>query len=44
MFNSLPSGLTSLVNKKAQFKVAFKIHLITQSFYSVDELMFTNKS
>jgi hypothetical protein len=43
--NSLPSSLTSLANKKAQFEVAFKRYLITHSFYSVDEfLMFTNKS
>jgi hypothetical protein len=45
IFNSLPSNLTSLVNKKAQFKLALKRYLITHSFYSVDEfLMFTNKS
>jgi hypothetical protein len=45
IFNGLPSNLTSLVNKKTQFKVALKRYLITHSFYSVDEfLMFTNKS
>jgi hypothetical protein len=45
IFNSLPSSLTSLVNKKAQFKVALKRYLITHSLYSVDEfLMFTKKS
>jgi hypothetical protein len=44
IFNSLPSSLTSL-KKKSQFKVALKRYLITESFYSVDELlMFTNKS
>jgi hypothetical protein len=32
IFNSLPSSLTSLVNKKAQFKVALKRHLITHYF------------
>jgi hypothetical protein len=43
--NNLPSNLTSLVNKKAQFKVTLKLYLITHSFYSVDEfIMFTNKS
>jgi hypothetical protein len=45
IFNSLPSSLTSLINEKAQFKVALKRYLITHSFYSVDEfLIFTNKS
>jgi hypothetical protein len=29
IFNSLPSNLTSLVNKKAQFKVTLKRYLIT---------------
>jgi hypothetical protein len=44
-FNSLPSSLTSLVNKRAQFKVALKIYLITRCFYSVDEfIMSTNNS
>jgi hypothetical protein len=43
IFNSLPSSLTSLVNKKSQFKVALKRYLNTHSFYSVDEfLMFEN--
>ncbi|KDR21144.1 hypothetical protein L798_04073, partial [Zootermopsis nevadensis] len=32
----LPSNLTSLVNKKEQFKVASKRYLITHSFYSVN--------
>jgi hypothetical protein len=42
---SLLSSLTSIINKKAQFKVALKIYLIIHSFYSGDEiLMFTNKS
>jgi predicted peroxiredoxin len=45
IFNSLPSSLTSLINKKAEFEVALKRYLITHSFYSVDEfLMFTNNS
>jgi hypothetical protein len=45
IFNSLPSSLTSLVNKMAQFKVALKTYLITHPFCSVAELlMFTNKS
>jgi IS1 family transposase len=45
IFNSLPSSLTSLVNKKSQFKVALKIYLNTHSFYSVDEfIMFENDS
>jgi hypothetical protein len=45
IFYSLPSSLTSLVNKMAQFEVALKRYLITYSFYSVDEfLMFTNNS
>jgi hypothetical protein len=43
IFNSLPSSLTSLVNRKSQFKVALKRYLNTHSFYSVDEfLMFEN--
>jgi IS1 family transposase len=32
IFNSLPSTLTSLVNKKSQFKVALKRYLNTHSF------------
>jgi hypothetical protein len=46
IFSSLPSNLTSLTNKKAQFKAALKQqYLIMQSFYSVDELlMFTSNS
>jgi hypothetical protein len=44
IFNTPPSSLTSLVNKKAHFKVPLK-DTIKHSFYSVDEfLMFTNKS
>jgi hypothetical protein len=35
IFNSLPSSLTGLINKKAQFKVALKRYLITHSFYSI---------
>jgi hypothetical protein len=43
--NSLPSSLTSLVNKKSQFKVALKMYLNTHSFYCVDEfLMFENNA
>jgi hypothetical protein len=43
IFNTLLSSLTSLVNKKSQFKVALKRYLNTHSFYSVDEfLMFKN--
>jgi hypothetical protein len=43
IFNSLPSSLTSLVNKKSQFKVALKRYLNTHSCYSVNEfLMFEN--
>jgi IS1 family transposase len=39
IFNTLPSSLTSLVNKKSQFKVALKRYLNTHSFYSVDEFL-----
>jgi hypothetical protein len=35
IFNSLPSNLRSLMNKKAQFKVALKTYLNIHSFYSV---------
>jgi hypothetical protein len=45
IFNSLLSSLTSLRNKKEQFKVALKRHLITHSFYYVDKfLMFASNS
>jgi hypothetical protein len=45
IFNTLPFSLTSLVNKKSQFKVALKRYLNAHSFYSVDEfLMFENDS
>jgi hypothetical protein len=45
IFNSLLSSLRSLMNTKAQFKVALKMYLSTHSFNSVEEfLMFTNKS
>jgi hypothetical protein len=45
IFNSLPSSLTNLVNKKSQFKVALKRYLNTHCFYCVDEfLMFENDS
>jgi hypothetical protein len=39
IFNSLPSSLTSGVNKKSQFKVALKRYLNTHSFYTVDEFL-----
>jgi hypothetical protein len=45
IFNSLPSNLITLVNTKAQFKVALKRYLNTQSFSSVGEfLTFKNDS
>jgi len=45
IFNSLLTNLRSLMNKKAQFKVALKRYLNTHSFYSVEEvLMFKNVS
>jgi IS1 family transposase len=45
IFNSLPSNLTSLTNKKSQFKVELKRYLNTHSFYSVEEfLTFKNGS
>jgi hypothetical protein len=39
IFNSLPSNLRSLMNKKAQFKVALKRYLNTHCFYSVEEFL-----
>jgi hypothetical protein len=39
IFNSLPSNITALIDKQAQFKVALKRYLITHSFYSVEEFM-----
>jgi len=39
MFNSLPSNLRRLTNKKTQFKVALKWDLNTHCFYSVEELL-----
>jgi hypothetical protein len=39
IFNSLPSNLRSLMNKKAQFKVALKRYLNTHSFYPVEEFL-----
>jgi hypothetical protein len=39
IFNSLPSNLRSLINRKAQFKVALKTYLNTHSFYSVEEFL-----
>jgi hypothetical protein len=44
IFNSLQSNLTTLVDKQAQFKVALKKYLITHSFYSIDEFIFSNNS
>jgi hypothetical protein len=45
IFNTLPSNLRSLTNKKAQFKVALKRYLNTHSFYCVEEfLTFKNDS
>jgi hypothetical protein len=45
IFNSLPSRLKSLMNERAQFKVALKRYLNTHPFYSVDDfLMFKNGS
>jgi hypothetical protein len=37
IFSSLPSDLGSLMNEKAQFKIALKRYLHAHSFYSVDE-------
>jgi hypothetical protein len=39
IFNNLPSSLKSLMNEKAEFKVALKRYLNTCSFYSVDEFL-----
>jgi hypothetical protein len=39
IFNYLPSTLKCLMNEKAQLKVALKIYLNTNSFYSVDEFL-----
>jgi hypothetical protein len=39
IFNSLPSNLRSLMNKKAQFKVALKRYLNTHPFNSVEEFI-----
>jgi hypothetical protein len=45
MFNSLPSSVNRLINKKEQLKVALKRNLITHSFNYADEfVMFTNNS
>jgi hypothetical protein len=44
IFNSLPSNLTTLIDKLAQFKVALQKYLITHSFYSVDEFILSNNS
>jgi len=43
--DKLLSNLRSLMNKKAQFKIALKRYLNTHSFYSVEELLtFKNDS
>jgi hypothetical protein len=39
IFNNLPSGLKSLMNGKAKFKVVLKRYFSTHSFYSVDEFL-----
>jgi hypothetical protein len=44
IFNSLPTNLTTLIDKQAQFKVALKKYLITHSFYSVDEFILSKNS
>jgi hypothetical protein len=44
IFNSLPSNITTLIDKQVQFKVALKRYLITHSFYSVKEVMLSNNS
>jgi hypothetical protein len=45
IFNNLPFSLTSLIYKKARFKVTLKGYVITNSFYAVREfLMFTYNS
>jgi hypothetical protein len=43
MVNNLPSDLKSLMNGKAQFKIALKLYLNTHSFYCVDEYLFYEK-
>jgi hypothetical protein len=37
--SSLPSNLSVLINKKAQFKVALKRYLNMHSLYSVEEFL-----
>jgi hypothetical protein len=39
IFNNLPSDLKSLMNDKAQFKIALKRYLNTHSLYSDDEFL-----
>jgi hypothetical protein len=39
VFKNVPSNLKCLINEKAQCKVAPKIYLNTNSFYSVDEFL-----
>jgi hypothetical protein len=43
VFNNLPSDLRSLINKKAQFKIALKQYSNTRSFYSIDEYFLSKK-
>jgi hypothetical protein len=44
IFSSLPSNVTTFIDKPAQFKVALKKYLITHFFYSVDEFILANNS
>jgi hypothetical protein len=39
IFTNLPASLKSLMNEKAEFKIALKQYLNTHSFYSVDEFL-----
>ena len=39
IFNCLPRSRTSLKNDKAQFKVALRRYLITNTLYSIDDLL-----
>jgi hypothetical protein len=44
IYNSLPSNITTLIDKQIQFKVALKRYLIIHSFYSVEEFMLSINS
>jgi hypothetical protein len=44
IFNSLPSNITTLINKQVQFKIALKRYLNTHPFYSVEEFMLLSNS